>query len=252
MQSIDRSMKVIQLFMEKGTNQFFSISELAKECELPVSSMHRLLQAMIKHRMIQQDTDRKLYGLGSIWLEYGLKAYDTMDYISMIRPELESLMKAVEASVYLNKPVGNESIITERIDCIHQTIRVHDQLGLRSPLYKGAANLVILAYMSPLQSEKVLDSELINEDKTKIINGLEKIRRKGYEVTDEQTSGITTVAAPILNRFKEVEGSISIRVVSFHLDEEKLDHIIKNVLQTARVISGKMGYPNGHDRNFVF
>ncbi len=64
--------------------------------------MHRLLKAMIKQGMVEQDARTKCYQLGTIWLEYGLQVYDSMDYVNKIRPDLERLMREVDESVYLS------------------------------------------------------------------------------------------------------------------------------------------------------
>ena len=88
---------------------------------------------MIKQGMVHQDEQTKLYSPGTVWLEYGLKLYDTMDYISNIRPELERLVREVDESVYLSKPLGIEALIIERIDSEKNPIRIYDQLGIQNP-----------------------------------------------------------------------------------------------------------------------
>lgn len=243
MQAIDRAMKIVNVFMSHDPTKRFSITELAKACELPISSMHRILKSMIEHGMIQQDPDQKLYELGPIWLEYGLKVYDTMDYISVIRPELEHLMQILQASVYLTKPLGNESIIMERIDCSQQVIRVHDQLGLRIPLNIGAANLTMLAHMPEDEKIERIHQLVPKENQTSILEQLKKIKSDGYAVChNERMKGITSVAAPILNRFKEVEAAVSVRLVSFQLEEERLNYVVENIVHTGNTISRKLGY----------
>jgi len=47
MQSITRAMSVAKVLAAHANDKGISISELSKQCELPLSTMHRLLQAMI-------------------------------------------------------------------------------------------------------------------------------------------------------------------------------------------------------------
>jgi DNA-binding IclR family transcriptional regulator len=243
MQSIDRAMKVIKVLTKYDANKYLPITELAKECDLPVSSMHRLLKAMMKHEMIQQDSERKLYGLGNIWLEYGLKVYDTMDYVSIIRPELERLMNEIGESVYLSKPIGMEALVIERIDCEQNTIRVYDQLGLRIPMNISAASLIMLAYMPSSQREHIIHELVKEEERVEFEELLEKIHAKGFCVShNESTEGISAVAAPILNRLGEVVGAVSVKLISFQLSEDRLELIISKVANTGSIISKKMGY----------
>ncbi len=243
MQSIDRAMSVIQVLVSDSTENWLSITELSQECQLPISSMHRVLKAMSKHGLIQQDEQTKQYGLGNIWLEYGLKMYDRMDYISKIRPELERLMNTVEESVYLSQPTGNEALVIERIDCEKNQIRVHDQLGSRIPLHIGGANKVMLAYMSPKQAKKIVDELLPEQDRPAFFATLQETKRKGYGMSHgERMEGTSSVAAPILNHFGEVHGAVSIGFVSFNLTDERLHFLIEQVIDTGKRISAKLGY----------
>ena len=100
MQSIDRAMIVAKALATHTAENGVSISDLSKQCELPLSTMHRLLKSMIKQGMVEQDERKKYYRLGTIWLEYGLQVYDSMDYVNQIRPELERMGREVDESVY--------------------------------------------------------------------------------------------------------------------------------------------------------
>ena len=243
MQSIERAMKIIKYLISNDINHFYTISDLSKACNIPLSSMHRILNAMIDLGMITKDTEKKLYGIGPIWLEYGLKAYDTMDYVSIIRPELENLMKTIEASVYLTKRLEKESIIIERIDNMQQNLRVNDQLGLRLPLHTGVTNEVILAFLNKEEQQKLINDFLPEEARNDFVQHLNKIKHDGYTMsTKDSMNEITTFAAPILNRANDVEGAISVRVLSYGLHDEKVDKIVKNIITTAHNISRKMGY----------
>ncbi|MFJ8066329.1 IclR family transcriptional regulator [Psychrobacillus sp. NPDC096426] len=245
MQSIDRALKIIKVLINHDPNRFFSVTEIAKECDLPTSSIHRILNAMIKHEMIQQDPQHKQYGLGTLWLEYGLTVYDTLDYVSLLRPELENLMRTVDATVYLSKPIGKESIIIERIDCINQTIRTHDKLGKRTPLHIGVANLTMLAHMPSDYIEKLLLEVIEESERTAFYELLGKIRMDGYEVNhDDPGDGIITIATPILNHSGGVVGAVSIKLNISTIPDEKLKRIIEEVVSTGNKISWKMSYQN--------
>ncbi|WP_066255483.1 IclR family transcriptional regulator [Neobacillus drentensis] len=243
MQSLTRAMQIIKVLIKHDPNRMFSITELAKECGLPTSSMHRILTAMSKHEMIKQDPQSKLYGLGTVWLEYGLMVYDTLDYVSLLRPELENLMKTVQATVYLSKPIGIESIIIERIDCINQTIRAHDKLGLRTPLYTGAANLSMLAHMPFELVEKVVSEAIPDSEKVTFNQHLNKIKTDGYElIQEEQIGGISSLAVPILNHSGGVFGAVSVKLNTSILTDEQLRMTIDEVVNTGNNISWKIGY----------
>ncbi|WP_221567112.1 IclR family transcriptional regulator [Alkalihalobacillus sp. TS-13] len=243
MQSIDRAMSVVKILSSNSTESWLSITELSKKCELPVSSMHRLLKSMIKHEMIQQDERTKLYGLGTVWLEYGLQVYDTMDYVSKIRPELERLVHEVEESVYLSKPIGTEALIIERIDSEKSSIRVYDQLGIRIPMHIGAANRVMLANMPEKQADTIIEEVLPEQERPKLREILSETKKLGYGVShSERTEGTSSVAVPVLSHSGKAEGAVSISFVNFNLTDSRLEFLIEKVVETGKRISAKLGY----------
>ena len=96
MQLLERAMTIAKVLAADANDSSLSISELSTKCDLPLSTLHRILKAMIKQGMIEQDEQTKYYRLGTIWMELGLQVYDTMDYISKIRPELERLARRLK------------------------------------------------------------------------------------------------------------------------------------------------------------
>lgn len=242
MKIIDRMMSILDVFISHEPNRFYTLTDLSKECGIPVSSMHRILTAMIEHRMIVQDNDKKMYGLGSLWLEYGLKVYDTMDYVSVIRPELEQLMREVQASVYLSKPIEMESIIIERIDCISQTIRAHDRLGLRTPLYRGKTNLVMLAHMPIHKKEDIIQKYIPESEQSVFKKNLEEIKYEGFAIERNDTTNLTTIASPIINYSGNTVAALHIKIDRAILTVEKEKKTIQKVMNVANKISWKMGF----------
>ncbi|MEK4484725.1 IclR family transcriptional regulator [Psychrobacillus sp. FSL H8-0484] len=241
MQSIIRAMTVAKVLASHSTEKGVTISDLSKQCELPLSTMHRLLQAMIKQGLVEQDERSKTYRLGIRWLEYGLQVYESIDYVSKIRPELERLSKEVEESVYLNKPLGNEAIIVERIDSEKNPIRIYDQLGLRIPMNIGAANKAMLAAMSTDKSFAILPQLLPGDKIAEFQKTLEEIRKQGFAIShSERTEGTSSIAVSLKDGFGRVIGAISIGVVSFNLTEERLEYLRTKVIETGKRISAKL------------
>lgn len=242
MQTIDRAMVVIKVLAGSDTKRWFSITELSKECDLPVSTLHRLLQSMKGHGLIQQDPEHKLYSLGTAWLEYGLQMYDTFDFVGLIRPEMEKLMHEVEESVYFSKPIGLEALVVERIDCPHNPIRIYDQLGIKIPLNIGAANKVMLANMPKGDMLKIVQSLVSADERESFLELLNKIRKQGYgESHGERTPGTSSVAAPIFNHQSELIGALSIGYVNFNVAEERKNVIIEKAVQYGMRISNRLG-----------
>ncbi|EON73245.1 IclR family transcriptional regulator [Lysinibacillus sphaericus] len=243
MQLLERAMTIAKVLASETTENSLSISELATKVDLPLSTLHRILKAMIQQGMIEQDEQTKHYRLGTIWMEFGLQVYDTMDYISKIRPELERLAREVEQSVYLSKPAGTDTIIIERIDSAANPIRIYDQLGIRIPMHIGAANKAILASMPTSQASEIISQLVPNDDIADFNTQLEQIRKQGFSISHgERTAGTSSVAVAVLNGFGEVVGAVSIGFVSFNVTDEHIQFLTEHLLETGKRVSMKLGY----------
>ncbi|WP_327834851.1 IclR family transcriptional regulator [Bacillus salipaludis] len=243
MQTIDRAMEIIEIISGSEAAKWLSITDISKECDLPVSTIHRLLNSMKEHGLIQQDPDSKLYTLGNKWLEYGLQLYDSFDFVGQIRPEMERLMNEVGESVYYNKPFGLESLVVERIDCPTNPIRIYDQLGNRIPMHIGAANKAMLAFLPQAESQKIVGTLVAAGEQDAFFEKLQAVKLQGYGISHgEKTKGTSAVAAPIFNQMNELIGAISIGYVNFQVSEEREKLLIDRVVEYARRISVKLGY----------
>ncbi|ASN06142.1 IclR family transcriptional regulator [Virgibacillus necropolis] len=245
MQTIDRTMQITRLLSSSELKKGLSISNLSKQCNLPLSTMHRLLKAMKKHGLVIQNSDTKLYALGTTWLEYGLQLYDNLDYVEVIRTELERLMQEVEETVYFSKPNGLDSLIVERIDCQSNPIRIYDQLGIRIPMHIGAANKVMLANMSTQQAGLVVNTLVEENGKEEFWNTLNRIKKQGFgESHGEKTPNTSALGAPVFNHLDELIGAVSIGFINFNLTDERLHRLIEQIIKTGMRISSKLGYKN--------
>ncbi|KMY29496.1 IclR family transcriptional regulator [Lysinibacillus xylanilyticus] len=243
MQLLERAMTIAKVLASEASENSLSISELSAKCNLPLSTLHRILKAMIKEGMIEQDDQTKQYRLGTIWMELGLQVYDTMDYISKIRPELERLAREVEESVYLSKPAGLDTIIIERIDSAANPIRIYDQLGIRIPMHIGAANKAILATMPVSQAMEIIEQLIPHEEIAELEAQLEQIRLQGFAISHgERTAGTSSIAVSILNGFNEVVGAVSIGFVSFNVSAEHINTLTERLMETGKRVSMKLGY----------
>lgn len=243
MQLLERAMTIAKVLASEASEGSLSISELSTKCDLPLSTLHRILKAMIAQGMIEQDSQTKHYRLGTIWMELGLQVYDTMDYISKIRPELERLAREVEESVYLSKPAGLDTIIIERIDSAANPIRIYDQLGIRIPMHIGAANKALLASLPTVEAKEIMQQLVPMEEMAELEAQLEQIRLQGFAISHgERTAGTSSVAVAVFNGFGEIIGAVSIGFVSFNVSEEHINFLTQRLVETGKRVSTKLGY----------
>ncbi|WP_107941895.1 IclR family transcriptional regulator [Metasolibacillus sp. FSL H7-0170] len=246
MQLLERCVKIAKALMSSDTHNGLSISDLAQKCDLPISTLHRILQAMIQQGMVEQNKQTKHYHIGTIWMEIGLQIYDSQDFINVIRPELQRLSKEVGESVYLSKMSGTDTIIIERIDNITNPIRIYDPLGIRIPMHIGSGNKALLAAMSDEEVTEILSQLVTPKEIEQLKKQLMQIKAKGFAVSHgEFTKGTSAVSAVVYNGFNEIEGVVTIDFVSFNVSDEHIQTLANSVIDTAKRISLKLGYKGG-------
>lgn len=200
---------------------------------------------MKRHGLVIQNSDTKLYSLGATWLEYGLQLYDNLDYVEVIRSELEKLMEKVEETVYYSQPNGLDALIVERIDSQNNPIRIYDQLGIRIPMHIGAANKVMLANMPNHQAEAIVNALIESDKKKEYWNRLNQIKKQGFgESHEEKTPNTSALGAPVFNHLDELIGAVSIGFVNFNLTDERMLRLKEQIIETGMRISSKLGYKN--------
>ncbi|WP_235442528.1 MULTISPECIES: IclR family transcriptional regulator [Bacillales] len=240
-QSFDRAMAIATALSSDEHRKWWTINDLAKECQLPVSTIYRLLYTLMKHGLVEQDAATKQYTLGIKWMEFGLRVLDRIDYRKVIKPMIEELAREVNESVYFSQPSGLESIVVERVDSQHN-IRIYDQLGLRIPMHIGAANKVVLAHM-PVEEARQTVVQLVGEEQVPaFMEKLQEIRAVGHAVSfAERTENTASVAAPVIDYNQKVIGALSIGIVTYDLKEERLQYLIERVKDVALKTSQRLG-----------
>ncbi|QRG67491.1 IclR family transcriptional regulator [Brevibacillus choshinensis] len=241
-QSIDRAMSIIHVLVSDENKPHWSISEIADQTALPLSTVHRLISTLMQYGLIMQIPETKQYKLGYTWMEIGLRLLDKIDTRAVARSVMELLASEVKETVYLSIPHGTSAIVLERVEG-PMTVRIIDNLGERIPLHIGAANKTMLANMDPAEAKNIV-AQLIPdpEAQRELLDRLPVIKQNGYAVSyGEKTEGTASIASPIIGYNHKVVGALSIGVPSYRITDDRLAVLIEKAKQGAKEISLKIG-----------
>ncbi|PEJ58850.1 ABC transporter permease [Bacillus sp. AFS002410] len=241
-QSIDRAMLIIDILNSDESKSNWQITELAEKTSLSLGTLHRLLNALIKHGLVIQIPETKHYKLGYKWMELGLRQLDQIDFRLVARPVMERLANYVEESIYLNIESGIDGIVIDKIDSPLK-IRIAENLGIRIPLHIGAPNKTILAYMKEYEIQQVLDQLNLSPNSMSILKQqLVEIRQNGYAISQsEKTEDTAAIAAPITGYNNKILAALSVNVPGFRFTQERIPFLIEEVIKAAEEISKKIG-----------
>ncbi|MBB3111400.1 DNA-binding IclR family transcriptional regulator [Paenibacillus phyllosphaerae] len=246
---ITKAIQILDLLVPQGTEKEMSVTEIGKELNMPVQSVHRLLSSLAEHGFVAQNTSNKKYKLGLSIMKYGFLMWDSLMLRSVARPFMEELSQRTKETVYLSVRENAEGVYIDSVDS-PQILKISEPIGLRLPLFNGASNRVILAFLQPALRQTLMDSFVWDDvpslkplTRSYIEQELKTIRDNGYAVTaGEATEGTTGIGAPIFSYENTVIGSINVAGPSIRFGEEQVEKYAGLAKKYAGLISGELGF----------
>lgn len=235
LKTLDRSLTLLKYFREKDIE--WGVRELAKEANMHHSIVHRTLSTFEKHDFLFKNSNNK-YQLGlELWL-YGLILEDKLKFKNLIHPSLEKLATKVSETVFLTVLDELEGVT---IDIAHgpQSIKFDVTIGTSKPLYTGASNKIIMAYLPEETQLKVIRgglkkyTEQTVTDHEELLTSLMEIKKQGWSLTDsEYTEDVIGIAVPLFDNQNKIFGSLNVAGPKYRMSKEKNKVILKELQQT--------------------
>ena len=200
--SVDRALGILRAFSHQSSR--LTLQEIAARAGVPRPSVYRFIKTLMRHDFVVQLDDRG-YGLGPAILELGRIGMGEADLRRCAIPVMRMVAEKTGESVYLSVRQGDRAICIETVDAT-TPLRYGGRVGFSYPLYAGSPK-VILAFLEPdLRDHIVKRLELkpltrnTIDNRRELIHRLERIRRRGYEISNgEMFAGTKAVAAPVFD-----------------------------------------------------
>jgi DNA-binding IclR family transcriptional regulator len=247
---LDRALAVLSNLAQHHEGR--SLSDLAKDLELPMSSTHDLMQAMVEIGAVRLAGPR-IYALGARAVSVGLLIADSIQLRKVARPHLRELAGEVEENVYLAVRTGDEVVYADRYEG-SQSLAVLVKLGGSRPLHASAVGKLITAFNPDLES-RVLTSPRLEPstaftltDREALRAEFAAVRERGYSVTSSESfEGITGLAVPIIEANGTVAAAVHICAPHGRL-AERLPMVVAAMSAAGATISAQLGAPSDRVR----
>ncbi len=248
-QALDRAFSVLELLAESPSP--LGLAQVAVSLQLHKSTAHRFLMVLERHRMVERTAGGK-FRLGLRLFDYGNRAIEQYDLRDRSRPYLQKLVAETEETAHL--------CILEQAHIIYldkqepaRSVRMTSRIGMSNPVHCTAVGKAILALSSPTRLEEVLAKATYEGFTTKthtsresLMKDLERIRRRGYAVDDEEReAGVRCIAVAILDDRARPVAAVSVSGPSFRITAQKVPVIAQRLLHCVRSIAIDMGYLTG-------
>jgi len=243
-QSVDRAITIMEILARTGEA---GVTELANELGVHKSTAFRLVAALERRSLVEQQHGRGKYRLGTGILRLAGATTSRLDLVQESRGVNRLLAQQVGETVNLAVLSDGAALYMDQV-AGSSALQPHNWVGQRIPLHATSNGKVLL---SGLEASEIATQvgELRGFTANTITSvqalgrELEEVRARGYAIAiDELEVGLTAVAAPIRNSHGEIIASVSVSGPTFRIDARRLPQLAHAVVRAAEDVSFRLGW----------
>ncbi len=238
--SLEKAFLLLNLIAAGGK----TLTELARDSGLPVSTAHRLLADLLGQGVVVQ-RDR-IYKLGVRLIELGEKAKRELPIRQVALEPMQALAKKTQETVHLGVLDGSDIVYLEKVTG-DRGLQMASYVGLRTPAQCTAMGKALIASL-PEDSWSAHFHDLPPRTPHTIgrlsdfLHEIDQVRAAGYALDREENElGIRCVAAVVWGVNGTPEAAISISGATVYIDSERQEELAPDVVGCARAVSGLLG-----------
>jgi IclR family transcriptional regulator, acetate operon repressor len=241
-QSLDRAMALLDVL---AGAEGLSLSEIARQAELPTSTVHRLLTTLHRRRLVGNDPETGHWTVGVGLFRVGSAYLRIRKLPDIARPVIRRLLDEVGETVNVSMIDGRDIVCVAQAES-HAAVRAFFRIGRRLPLHASAAGKAILGAASePLRAQLLdgVDMERFtartHATRKALLADVAASAARGWAIDDEEhTVGMCCVSAAVLNEEGEPAGAVSISGPAVRIDAARREAFGARVADTAATLTG--------------
>ena len=240
-QTIDRGAQLLALVLDSDSPR--GLGELAADAGLPKSTASRLLGALERNGLVEQEGLRGAFRAGPVLARFAGGGISARRLVELAERPMAALAEATgeTVNVAVAGPGGVEHLA--QIDSRHYLGTSH-WVGRRVPYHCSANGKVLLAFgaagavqgpLEALTSRTITEPVLLSAE-------LETVRREGYATAaDELELGLSAVAAPVLDDSGRAVAALSVSGPTLRLSPRRVAELRPIVIKQARALGELLG-----------
>lgn len=245
--ALQRGLELLAQFSRQTPE--LSGAELSRGLGLPRASVFRMLHTLEKSGFVERVGDSTQYKLGLGVLRLGFEYLASMELTEHGRPVIDTLRDVSGYSAHIVVRDQREVVFVAK--AIGKSTQFHAiQVGARLPAHatvlgRQLLSCMTMAELNALYPEASLKSYTPKTPQTvaQLKAQLEIDRRNGYGISQGGfETGISTIAAPVLNDRLEVIAAVSIAVPAQHLDNKMTDTLVPLVKEAAKALTDRLSH----------
>jgi len=249
MNPIEKSIEILNYL--SNAREGMRLAEICSKLPFPKSTVHRILNILLKYSLVSKDKETSKYRLGLQVLNYANSFSDSFDFREIAGPILKKLCLETELTTYLTSWYNGHCICIDsvrpfRVTNIHFSVEINKEM----PFHCTSSSKVILAYQSPEEIKRIIYEQPLKRytpktiiDPKKLEKHLNEIKENGFAFCDEELEkGVKAIAAPVRNIHGKVIASITIVGLSDRFASNNIEKLLKILVSSAQQLSKTLGY----------
>lgn len=221
------------------------VNALSRTLDISPSSCFLLLKTLADEQFLDFDPATKRYSLGPGAIALGRSAIDPARSFALARTKLEEVAAAHDVTVGLWRLRLSEQLIAVGVAESEATTRIHITVGQRMPIASGAAGRCALAFSKndgQSVAQRIAAVRWANTpDLDTYLRDLATTRERGWAIDEgDFLQGVTTIAAPVLNRDGALELCLAATMFNGQHDVARQQLIASSLQEVCGWLSERM------------
>lgn len=246
--SLAKAFRILNWLAQNGPE--VGVIGLSAQLGLNKTTVYRLLTAMERFGIIEQNPENEKYRLGLRLFELGNIAVQSRALQGQARPYLMEMSRLSSETVHLAVVHEGEVVYLDKIESPNTMVSIPSGVGRRLPSHCTGVGKAMLAFLPAPELDRVLGMKPLAKFTESTITSipelrrqLQQIRARGYATDNQETErGLSCVAAPILDHQNRVVASISLSGPTIRFRGKELATKVDLVKKAAAAISRSLGY----------
>lgn len=223
-----RVLSLLRLLAESG--RALGVKSVADALGLPMSTSHRLLDALVEAGFVEKDPMQRRYHVGREFFRIANLVTQTTTPAAALQPVLNGLTAQTGETAILSLYLPAQQTMTHAAKCdTPEALRYRVALHERMPLEWGATGLAILAFL-PEETRAAIfarasPSPVSGDTLTReaFEARIAAVRRDGYAMSEgEKVPESVGIAVPLESAPGTVFGSLALTIPQIRFDRSKI------------------------------
>jgi DNA-binding IclR family transcriptional regulator len=240
--AVDRGAELLVRVLE--ADEPVALSDLATASGIPKSTASRLVSALERRGLVEQDGERGRLRPGPAILRVAERSMLERNIVELARPSLDALSAASRETINLAVPARHGVEHLAQVDSLH-FLGTGQWLGRTVDYHCTAVGKVFMAFGRATIPPHTLNrhAPATITDPARLRADLKVVRRNEWATAiDELEPGLAAMAAPVRGARGDVVAALSITGPTLRMNRQRISELEPILTDEARKLSRRLGH----------